>query len=117
MTNIERIILLLADGVARTPTQIAQSTKINKAGVVNALSEIRLIGECAGQRQEFAYAITPLGQQRVEQLRAEAAALAEQAEDQAAAAQASAKAKAAVRAARTGAIPNNVFAWGQGHAA
>lgn len=117
MTNIDRIILLLADGVARTPTQIAQSTKITKAGVINALADIRLAGACAGQRQEFVYAITPLGHERVEQLRADATALAEQAEEEAAAAQASAKAKAAIHAARTGAIPNSVFAWGRGHVA
>lgn len=117
MTNIDRIILLLADGVARTPTQIARATKITKVGVINALADIRLAGACAGQRQEFAYAITPLGQERAEQMRADAAALAEQAEEEAAAAKASAKARAAIHAARTGAIPNSVFAWGQGRAA
>jgi DNA-binding PadR family transcriptional regulator len=114
MTNIDRVILLLADGAPRTPTQIARAMKIPKAQVINALANIRDAGRCAGKRQEFTYALTPEGKERVEQMRAEAAALSEQDEDRAAAAQASAKAKAAILAARSGAVPNSVFAWGQG---
>jgi hypothetical protein len=117
MTNIAKVMALLADGHPRTLKQIAQATKVRQESVLIALADIRRVGEGAAQRQEMLFTLTPKGQARVEREKADAEELVDRAAEQAASVASRARARKAVSAALRGEVPNSVFAWGQGRVA
>lgn len=117
MTNTSKVVALLADGKPRTAAEVAKAVRISEVSAQRALESIRKTGDCMARRQEILYTITPVGLSRVDRKKAIAEARGEELAERAAAATSKAKARAAVHAARTGAVPNSVFAWGQGSAA